>query len=277
MDNIKSVRYNVVMDLKKQVRIYAILLIVVIFIAFGITTNRKVASEITWNILKLPKLILFIDTDADVAVKIGNYYFNVNNEGAYDLEKAKYYFNKALELDPNVSDAWHQLARINFLAGNFGDALLEINKQIEIHDDGLMSSYYIRGLIYGFMDEHEMAEKDFLIFAEWDKENWAVHNDLAWIYFKNGDYEKAEQISRKGLDFNPNNPWLLNSYGVSLMNTNKSASANVALLKALDEAQKLTPFEWQKAYPGNNPNVAKEGLENFIEAIEFNVNLLAGT
>ncbi len=263
------------MSLKKQTRMYAMLLIVVIFIAFGITTNRKVTSEITWNVLKFPKLALFIDTDADLAVSIGNYYFNVNNEGAYNLKKAKYYFNRALELDPDVLVAWHQLARINFLAGNFSDALLEINKQIEIHGDGSMSPYYVRGLIYGFMNEYEKAEKDFLIFAEWDEGNWAVYNDLAWIYFKNGDYEKAEQISRKGLGFDPNNPWLLNSYGVSLMNTNKSADANIALLKALDEAQKLTPLAWQKAYPGNNPNVAKEGLENFIEAIEFNVSLLA--
>ena len=43
----------------------------------------------------------------------GNYYFNVGGNGAYDLEKAEKYFNKALEIDPQVPDAWHQLARID--------------------------------------------------------------------------------------------------------------------------------------------------------------------
>ena len=161
----------------KQVFVYVILFIVVISAIFISSDARRIVRNVSWNTFKIPQLFLLVNKDADLAVSIGNYYFNVNNEGAYNLKKAKYYFNKALELDLDVSDAWHQLARINFLAGNFGDALLEINKQIEIHGDELMSSYYIRGLIYGFMDEYEMAEKDFLIFAEWDEGNWAVYND----------------------------------------------------------------------------------------------------
>ena len=63
----------------------------------------------------LAKADFFTANDvAHVLVGKGNYYFNVGWAGKYDLEKARRYFEKAIEADPNVPDAWHQLSRIDF-------------------------------------------------------------------------------------------------------------------------------------------------------------------
>ena len=42
---------------------------------------------------------------------------------------------------------------------------------------------------------------------------------------------------------------------------------------AVKQAEKLTPAVWQKAYPGNNPAIAKEALRKMVDSIEFNLNL----
>ncbi|MBI2618290.1 tetratricopeptide repeat protein [Candidatus Kaiserbacteria bacterium] len=226
----------------------------------------------TWGDITIPVL----NRNVDALVQKGNYYFNVNGAGIYDLERAEKYFEKALDVDANVPDAWHQLARIDFLRGDFDEALEKINTQIAIHGDSLMSSFYIRGLILGYMGRYEESEKDFLKFLEWDPTNWAAHNDLAWVYFSEGRFEDAADAAQEGLQNNPQNPWLLNMYGVSLMNLGDDIGAKNALQKAYAAAELLTESTWHWAYPGNNPMSATKGLKEFQEAIRKNLQLVGG-
>ncbi|MCW9054900.1 MAG: tetratricopeptide repeat protein [Candidatus Pacebacteria bacterium] len=216
---------------------------------------------------------MILNSSATQTLEIGNYYFNVGGEGVYDLERAEFYFEKALEIDPEVPDAWHQLARIDFLRGHFVGALYKINKQIEVHGDGLMSSYYIRGLILGYMGRYDEAEKDFLTFLAWDPENWAIYNDLSWVYFSEGQYGRSAEYARKGVELHPNNPWLLNMFGMSLVNLGQREEGHVVLHEAYDRAQELTESDWHKAYPGNDPRVAREGLQNILDTISRNLTL----
>lgn len=232
-------------------------------------------GRMIWDIGHAPEAALFLDQDAGLALEIGNYYFNTNGDGQYDLKKASYYFMRALAMDPHVPDAWHQLSRIDFLRGHFPDALIKINTQIELHGNSLMASYYIRGLIYGFLGNTSAAEKDFKIFLSWDTKNWAAHNDLAWIYFSKGNYRNAETIARQGLAFNPRNTWLLTSLGVALLNEGKKEEAHTVLADALKESEKLTPSDWHRAYPGNDPLLGDTGLQKMREVIKRNLLLVS--
>lgn len=256
--------------LKRQ---YAFVLTAVILLAVFLFFRATIGAFL-WEKARAPQFSLFVYPDAVTALKIGNYYFGVGQDGVYELVQAEKYFKRALMLDPQVSDAWHQLARIDFLQRNFIGALEKINKQIEIHGDSFMASYYVRGLINGYLKNFEQAEADFKKFLEWDNTNWAVHNDLAWIYFQKGEFENAEKITRRGLGFAPNNAWLLTSLGVSLLNLDKKGEAKLYLLKAKDASEKLTEADWQKAYPGNNPLWSQTGLGKMRETIEFNLNLV---
>ncbi|MBI2108958.1 MAG: hypothetical protein HYT93_02125 [Parcubacteria group bacterium] len=247
-----------------------LIFIFVIFVLVVLVLTRTKTGAVVFDMFSLR------GNDANVFVQKGNYYFNVGGSGKYDLDRAAEYFNKALGVDPNVSDAWHQLARIDFLRGDFDGALEKINTQIELHGDSLMSSYYIRGLIYGYTKEYEKAEKNFLKFFEWDRNNWAVYNDLAWIYFQQGNYEKTRQTAEGGLAHFPNNPWLLNMTALAHMNLGNNEKAKIYFQKALFWAETLTESDWHRAYPGNDPNVAGQGVYEMKEAIRFNINLTAG-
>lgn len=253
-----------------------LLIIVLIGAIFGVTAGvyqKEQLGSMLWSTLHIPAVALFFHNDAVLAIEIGNFYFNVYGDGVYDLEKAGHYFERALALDPRVPDAWHQLARIDFLNGKFDDALYKINKQIDLHEDSFMASYYIRGLIYGYRKEFKKAEEDFLVFLEWSPRNWAAHNDLAWIYFQNEEYQKTADMAQRGLAYTPNNAWLLNMKGIALLNLEEKDTARSLFGRALSEAKLLTPADWELAYPGNDPRVAKQGLAEIITAIEFNLRL----
>ena len=249
--------------------VFAIAAVAAIFlfyfhIAIGVTL---------WQRFHWGSAALVFHRNAEFALEIGNYYFNVGGTGEYDLKKADYFFSRAIAIDPAVPDAWHQRARISFLKGDFKDALQKINTQISLHGDSFMASYYIRGLIYGYDGQFDKAIPDFEKFLAWDKTNWAARNDLAWIYFQKGDFKSANKLAEEGLQFNPNNTWLLTMKGVTLLNLGKRQEARQVLENALKRAQALTPADWERAYPGNDPKSARDGLEKMVNAIEYNLYL----
>ena len=102
--------------------------------------NRKIIIIFAVFVLAVIPLALIkmnvsiVNQNADALVQKGNYYFNVGlpvrgtqtgGAGTYDLEKAEKYFKKALEIDSNVPDARHQLARIDFLRYNVNNETRE--------------------------------------------------------------------------------------------------------------------------------------------------------
>lgn len=255
----------------KLLRLSILIAVIAIFSFFY---SQNFLARFTWQKHRWPSVASVLNkNNANLEVELGNYYFNVLGEGAYDLKKAERHFKRALDFDNNIPDAWHQLARIDFLRGHFAEALVKINKQIEIHGDSFMASYYIRGLINGYAGNLAQAEADFKKFLIWDKNNWAAHNDLAWVYFKGGDYKKVETIARKGLAYNKNNPWLLTSLGAALLNQGKKSEAKKMFESAQAAAATLTEKDWSKAYPGNDPNIALNGLEAMKKTIEYNLEL----
>ena len=229
-------------------------------------------AETVWRATRFaPLAALRAPHDAALRFAIGNYYFG---GGAYDTKKAKEYFKKSLEIDPKIAGAHYQIARIHFIRGDFYEAVDEINKEIKLYPD-FKRSYYVRGLIYGYAKEPDKAIADFKTFLEWKPESWAGHNDLAWVYFMEGDYKNSADTAREGLVYSPNNVWLLNSLGVALLNEGKLAEAKEALTKAQAVAEAMTPADWGRSYPGNNPSVYGDGLDAMRASIKRNLDLIA--
>lgn len=205
-------------------------------------------------------------------VRLGNQFFG--GTLPYDLRVADMVYQAALFIDPEVPLAWHQRARISFLQGDFDKALSQINTQLEFHGDSFMASYYIRGLIYGYAKNYPMAEKDFLYYLTKNPYSWAGSNDLAWIYFAQGKFEETRDQTAKILIGQPDNPWILMSHAMSVYNLGDTKTALDELLRAKEEAEKLTEAQWSRAYPGNDPAIAPEGLAEFKETIEKNIALV---
>ena len=213
--------------------------------------------------------LFFLRFDADLAFEIGERHFGGDR---YDLGIAEAAYRKALAVQRDLLGPRYQLARIEFLKGDFTKALALVNEELALHPE-FKRSHYVRGLIYGYRGDYEPAARDFKEFLEWDPKSWAAHNDLAWVYFASGDFVRAEEAARSGLEHNPGNSWLLLSRGTALLNLGKEKEAEQVLLRAQAAAQALTPVDWGMAYPGNAPALYPKGLEEMRNTIERNLAL----
>lgn len=196
-------------------------------------------------------------------------------DDAYDIDVAEVYLTALARVNAQHPYLLHQQARIAFLRGDFDTALELINAQIEKHHDGVMSAFYMRGLIHGFRGDYKEASIDFQTFLEWDPQNWAALNDWLWVLLTNKEYARAERISNEALILFPTNPWLLTMHGVALVEQGRAKEAKPYLVKAGTFAQTLTEDDWLRAYPGNDPRTAAGGLAAMRGAIARNIHTLS--
>lgn len=254
---------------------YSIILGYVIFFALTLTIIlvplRQPAGNLIWQSFHNVKLAtLLAPRDAGLAYAIGEYYFN---HGSYDIAKAGTYYALAVSLEPQYKEAHYQYGRVLFINGRFVSALEEIKTVISL-DPEFEKAYYMYGLINGYAGNMKQAEYGFSEFIKRNDTNWAGYNDLAWIYFKQGDYEKTSVTAKKGLEYSPANPWLNNIYGTALLNLNRKDEAKVAFELALKQSETLTPENWGRSYPGNDPAIYATGLKETRSVIRHNLALL---
>lgn len=233
---------------------------------------RVPESYFLWNQLGQEKIATIINpNDPDLFLEIGNSSFGHGEK--YDIKKAEVAYVKAITLDPNFKEAHYQLGRIHFINGKFQSALAEMNVVLRI-DPEFKKAYYMYGLINGYGGDLDAATWGFSEFIKRDDFNWAGYNDLAWIYFKKGDYQKTKETALEGLKHAERNPWLSNIYGVALLNLGEKEKAQEALQVALEESEKMSPADWGIAYPGNNPEIYATGLKETKDVIRYNLFLL---
>lgn len=258
----------------KSIKVYGVVgvLLALMAIALYMLGYMDRHNTVMWLIKhNAPATALFLsNNDKAIYFDIGNYYFKGNG---YDVDKAQMYFLKALEAEPVEYGLHYQLGRTYFIQGKFIEAITEIDKEIELFPEN-KKSYYIRGLIYGYMNNLDMAASDFREYLNANPDNWAGWNDLSWIYFRMGEYEMAADAARNGLTNAPGSAWLHNSLGVALLNLGDREGARISLEQALLFANRMTADDWGVAYPGNNPDIYEEGLWRMKESIEKNLLLL---
>lgn len=214
--------------------------------------------------------------------ELGEYYFNQQEgKGSYDLTKARHYYTEALRKDPmGYPRAWYQLGRIDFIEGKFSSAIYKFEKQIEYFGDEVPNVYYMLGLTYGYLAREtgeevdwQKAEAFFQRFIGFTQASPWPRVDLAWVYFSQGKYAEMLPVLEEGLVYEPNHAWLLNTYGLALLNIDERERAHEQFLKARDAADALTVEDWGRAYTGNDPKSWEGGLAEFRAVIEYNIEM----
>lgn len=225
-----------------------------------------------WPGFGLERVATFVNqSDPKLSFAIGESYFGHGK--TYDIKKAEAAYIRAIKLRPDFLEAHYQLGRIDFINGRFLSALDEMNTVLRL-DPEFKRAYYMYGLISGYKGDFDQAIWGFGEFIKRDDFNWAGYNDLAWIYFKKGDYQKMKEVAEKGLEQAYHNPWLSNIYGTALMNLGEKEQARENFQIALEETEKMTPEGWGRAYPGNNPKIYAAGLEETKNVIRYNLELV---
>lgn len=214
------------------------------------------------------KVVFWANPSADLAFAYGEKYFYASHNREYDVELAKFYFDRALKMDSTLPLVRHELGRIAFLYADFPIALNYLNQEIDLGPTPTPTpaSYYVRALIKGYMGDYKGAAADYEKYFAVTSANWGSINDYSWVLLKAGLPEQALYATQWGLDQWPNNPWLLSSEAIALFELHRYQEAKISVDAALEKIDTLTPEDWLTAYPGNDPRVAEVGLKTFKDA-----------
>jgi tetratricopeptide (TPR) repeat protein len=199
----------------------------------------------------------------------------------YDLEKARHYYTASIRANPTANVLqWYQLARIDFIQGDFENALHNLDKQYEYFGEQVPNINYTYGLVYGFRadllnreQDFRLAEKHFLKFLEYMPDSQWARVDLSWVYFSLRDFPNMIAILQPVYDEQQDNPWVLNMYGLALLNTGQTAEAVEHLTRANELVGGVTAQEWGDVYPGNSPADWEVGVAEFRSAVGLNLEL----
>jgi len=214
-----------------------------------------------------------IAPSAERAYAYGERHFDALQPSFYNMERAEYFFREALARNSAMSFVRHELARIAFLRGDFSQALSLIDAEIAA-GPASPSSYYVRGLILGFMGRYDEAAESFETFLRYSPTNWGGVNDYAWVLLKAGRPAEALSAVEEVLPYWPENPWLLNSAAVAANDLGEYEKARMYAQRAVERVQTLTEEEWLKAYPGNDPRIAADGVNAFKEAVRATMHTI---
>ncbi len=216
---------------------------------------------------------LLLAPSADRAYAYGTRHFNATDPAHYNLARAEKMYTLALSMDPAFPYTHHQIARIAFLKGDHARALVHINESIDRDPDP--SSFYIRGLIKGFVGDYEGAARDYRTFLREKPTSWAGINDYAWVLLKADRPLEALVAVDWGLIYSPENVWLYNNKATAHMELGQYELAYDAALRAQEMVGGVSEEEWLRAYPGNDPLIAAEGIEALKNAIEINIHTIS--
>jgi tetratricopeptide (TPR) repeat protein len=183
------------------------------------------------------------------------------------INDARGYFEKAIEIEPNLLPPYEILARIALKDKNFKDAIARYEEILAKKPDYL-AGFMAIGTIYDQQGDSMKAEeyyrkalsikKDFgaaannlawklaekgenideaLEFARIAKEqmpdNPSVMDTLGWIYFLKGSYLNAISELQDSVERVPENPVINYHLGMALLKNNKPVEAGEYLKKAL--------------------------------------------
>ncbi len=245
-------------------------------IAFGVLLIVIVTFFLKWEFAvdRYEDVAYALSPSGARAFAYGERHFSASDAGAYDIDRAEYFFLAAAAQDSKLPYVYHELARIYFLKGDFPTALELIDAQITLHGDATPNSYYIRGLIEGYMGDYAAAAKDYKHFLQFDPQDWAAMNDYAWVLLKGKRFQNAADVTQKGLMLFPGNPWLLNSEATAFYELGHYSQASAAVQRASAAVASISQSEWLRAYPGNDPKIADVGIASFKAAVAENMHTI---
>jgi tetratricopeptide (TPR) repeat protein len=206
--------------------------------------------------------------------RLGDLFFG-SVPALYNARFAQFFFGRAAHpfFGSPAPYAHHELSRTYFIQGDLLEALKDAQEELRLYPDHT-ATYYILGLTYGYMGRTQSAIDAFSHYIDTHPETWAGRNDLAWIQFRAGDIQGALETIQPAYKMYPDNPWVLNTYGVLLINSNKLSEAQKILQEGSTLANSMTLDKWGRAYPGNDPRVYATGLSAMQKSFKDNLLLV---
>lgn len=190
----------------------------------------------------------------------------------YNINAAKDAYEKVLTFDSENKMALYSLARIYSIVGDYDDAIavIDLYKDLYPTDDRI---HYVAGLAYGFKGDLNKAQNEFEAFISSDIAEWQGYLDLAWVNFRQGDFDDAEENLLMAIDTYGDNVWLNTSLGAVYVAKGENERAAAVLGAAREQVDVLTKEEWANNYSYNDPEKFDAEIAQMKNIIDVNIAL----
>lgn len=122
-----------------------------------------------------------------------NHLYGITYHTKGDMDKAKYYYQTAIKINPNWVFPMVNLASIYHSEGDTKKALELLNSAIAV-DSRFASSYYMKGLLFQENQKLTDAEREYRKALELDPQHFGTANNLGRILEKKGLNEHHDEI-----------------------------------------------------------------------------------
>jgi tetratricopeptide (TPR) repeat protein len=152
---------------------------------------------------------------------------------AKDLDRALFFYVKALKFDPRDADLLATIGAVHQFQDNPKLAVHAYSLALQVNPDHLLALEG-RGLILLAHGEDDRAENDLTRAVAQDPAAWRSYNGLGLLADRRGKHEVAIVYYSAALDIQPDSGMLLNNRGYSRMLANDYVMAEVDLVKAAE-------------------------------------------
>ena len=188
----------------------------------------------------------------------GRYFWNKRT--ADGLKKASYYFNRAIEGDPNYSLPYTGLADIHQLSDHPQLAREEVQKALDLDDQLPEAHNSLARLLYLFNRDWEGADREFKRALELDHNYAPAHHWYSMYLAVEGRKEQALAEAEKASELDPLSPVV----GANLAKILQEAGQND---KAIEQAKKTLDLEPDSAVTHAVLGVVYQDKRMYAEAI----------
>lgn len=130
------------------------------------------------------------------------FYRGFSAEAKGDLDKAIRYYDKAIQLKPDLHAAYYNRGNAYFQKGEVDNAIKNFTTAIELKPD-YTDAYYNRGTTYLRKGELDNAIKDLTTAIELKPDFFGAYNNRGFAHRKKDEFDKAIQNYDKAIRLNP--------------------------------------------------------------------------
>lgn len=220
---------------------YTLLTILIVYSGLTIARNRDWKDRITLFRKDIPA----VEQSAQAHNLLALHLFISSNKEPdrnkqNELRKeAATHFARALEIYPRFLNASFDYARLLEAMGRYDDALKAYQQTTTI-DTNFTSPYFSMGIIYQNLEQYGRAVECYEKYLSNHLKEEVAYANLSFAYYKQGQYEKSIEISRRSIAANPANSF---NPTVNIAKTYLKMQVNDSALYYFEQAQKLNPTD----------------------------------
>ena len=147
-----------------------------------------------------------------------------------EFDNAKKYYEKALELD-STYETYYNLGSLEAKRENYDKAISYWLKSIEINPNYAISLFNIGKLYTDVKGDFENGMKYYKKAIESDSQLKEAYNNIASIYIRQNNFEKASIYLQKSIEINPNDYVAMYNLGAIYQNINGKQNESKSLYR----------------------------------------------